>query len=110
MLLPIIFLGKRRRSAIVPAAIARRGTDVTLVSYGMMLHESLAAAEQLQTEGISVEVIDLRTLLPLDRATILESLSRTGRLCIVHEDTRTMGFGAELAALAAEDALDVLKT
>ena len=120
---PVLFLEHKRtyrlikgevpdEDGLVPigqASIARQGTDVTLVSYGMMLHESLAAAEQLQTEGISVEVIDLRTLLPLDRATILESLSRTGRLCIVHEDTRTMGFGAELAALAAEEALDVLK-
>ncbi len=91
------------------ATIARPGTDVTVVSYGMMLHESLAAAEVLSAEGISVEVIDLRSLIPLDRATILASLQRTGRLCIVHEDTRTMGFGAELAALAAKEALDVLK-
>lgn len=120
---PVLFLEHKRTyrlikgdvpegDGVVPigrAAIARTGTDATVVSYGMMLHESLAAAEMLSAEGISVEVIDLRTLIPLDRATILESLSRTGRLCIVHEDTRTMGFGAELAALAAEEALDVLK-
>jgi 2-oxoisovalerate dehydrogenase E1 component beta subunit len=120
---PVLFLEHKRTYRLVKgevadgdgavpigrATIARQGSDVTVVSYGMMLHESLAAAEQMQTEGISVEVIDLRTLLPLDRATILESLTRTGRLCIVHEDTRTMGFGAELAALAAEEALDVLK-
>src|SRR5438067_3718788 len=120
---PVLFLEHKRtyrlikgevpgEDGLVPigrASIARQGTDVTLVSYGMMLHESLAAAEQLQTEGISVEVIDLRTLIPLDRATILESLSRTGRFCIVHEDTRTMGYCAELAALAAEEAREVLK-
>lgn len=120
---PVLFLEHKRTyrlikgevpdsDGVVPigrARIARSGTDVTVVSYGMMLHESLAAAELLSTEGISIEVIDLRTLLPLDRSTILESLSRTGRLCIVHEDTRTMGFGAELVALAAEEALDVLK-
>ena len=120
---PVLFLEHKRTyrlvkgevpegDGVVPighATIARQGTDVTVVSYGMMLHESLAAAEMLANEGISAEVIDLRTLIPLDRATILESLSRTGRFCIVHEDTRTMGFGAELAALAAEDALDVLR-
>ncbi len=120
---PVLFLEHKRTyrlikgevpegDGVVPigsATIARQGTDVTVVSYGMMLHESVAAAEMLGNEGISVEVIDLRTLIPLDCATILESLSRTGRFCIVHEDTRTMGFGAELAALAAEEALDFLK-
>ncbi len=120
---PVLFLEHKRTYRLIKgevsetdgvlpigkAAIVREGSDVTVVSYGMMLHESLAAAQQLQEEGISAEVIDLRTLIPLDRATILNSLTRTGRLCIVHEDTRTMGFGAELAALAAEEALDVLK-
>lgn len=120
---PVLFLEHKRayraikgdvpeNNGVLPigkAAIARHGSDVTVVSYGMMLHESLAAAETLSVEGISTEVIDLRSLIPLDRATILASLQRTGRLCIVHEDTRTMGFGAELAALAAEEALDVLK-
>jgi 2-oxoisovalerate dehydrogenase E1 component beta subunit len=90
---------------IVPigvAAIARPGSDVTVLTYGMMLHESLAAAEVLASEGIDVEVVDLRTLLPLDRATILGSLRKTRRLCVVHEDTLTMGLGAELCAIAAE--------
>ncbi|BDE07263.1 hypothetical protein WPS_25390 [Vulcanimicrobium alpinum] len=84
------------------AAVARAGSDVTVLSYGMMLHESLAAAQTLAGEGIDVEVIDLRTLLPLDRATILASLAKTRRLCVVHEDTLTMGLGAELCAIAAE--------
>lgn len=120
---PVLFLEHKRTYRLIKgdvpesdgfvsigrASIARHGTDVTAVSYGMMLHETLAAAELLNAEGISVEVIDLRSLIPLDRATILASLQHTGRLCIVHEDTRTMGFGAELAALAAEEALDVLK-
>ena len=96
---------------IVPigrAAIAREGTDATVLAYGMMLHESLAAAETLAGEGIDVEVVDLRTLLPLDRETIVASLAKTRRLCVVHEDTITMGLGAELCALAAEaDVLDV---
>lgn len=90
------------------AAIAREGRDATVLAYGMMLHESLAAAETLAVEGIDVEVVDLRTLLPLDRETIFASLAKTRRLCVVHEDTLTMGLGAELCALAAEaDLLDV---
>jgi 2-oxoisovalerate dehydrogenase E1 component beta subunit len=90
------------------AAVAREGTDATVLAYGMMLHESLAAADALASEGIDVEVVDLRTLAPLDRETILASLAKTRRLCVVHEDTITMGLGAELCALAAEaDVLDV---
>jgi 2-oxoisovalerate dehydrogenase E1 component beta subunit len=90
------------------AAVARAGRDATVLAWGMMLHESLAAAEALASEGIDVEVIDLRTLAPLDRETILASLAKTRRLCVVHEDTLTMGLGAELCALAAEaDVLDV---
>jgi len=90
------------------AAIAREGHDVTVLAWGMMLHESLAAAEALASEGIDAEVVDLRTLSPLDRDTILASLAKTRRLCVVHEDTVTMGLGAELCALAAEaDVLDV---
>jgi 2-oxoisovalerate dehydrogenase E1 component beta subunit len=84
------------------AAIARTGRDVTVLAWGMMLHESLAAAETLASEGIDAEVVDLRTLAPLDRETILTSLAKTRRLCVVHEDTITMGLGAELCALAAE--------
>jgi 2-oxoisovalerate dehydrogenase E1 component beta subunit len=84
------------------AHIARAGSDVTVIAYGMMLHESLAAADVLAAEGIDVEVVDLRTLLPLDRDTILTSVRKTGRLCVVHEDTITMGLGAELCAMAAE--------
>jgi 2-oxoisovalerate dehydrogenase E1 component beta subunit len=90
------------------AAVAREGRDVTVLAWGMMLHESLAAAQTLADEGIDVEVIDLRTLAPFDRDTILASLGKTRRLCVVHEDTITMGLGAELCALAAEaDVLDV---
>jgi 2-oxoisovalerate dehydrogenase E1 component beta subunit len=87
---------------IGPASVAREGSDATVLAYGMMLHESLAAAESLASDGVDVEVIDLRTLLPLDRETILASLAKTRRLCVVHEDTITMGLGAELCALAAE--------
>src|SRR6266571_1458209 len=91
------------------ANVVRPGSHVTVVSWGWVLHETLAAADSLATLGIDVEVIDPRTLNPLDTETILESVRRTGRLCVVHEDTRTMGVGAELAALAAEHALDDLR-
>ncbi|NLG70214.1 MAG: alpha-ketoacid dehydrogenase subunit beta [Firmicutes bacterium] len=90
---------------IGPARIAREGDRLTAVAYGMMLHLALQAAEQVAGEGIEVEVIDLRTLAPLDRSTILASVRKTGRLLVVHEDNRTLGMGAEVAALVAEEAL-----
>ncbi|HJV24169.1 MAG TPA: alpha-ketoacid dehydrogenase subunit beta [Aromatoleum sp.] len=83
----------------------RAGTDVTLVSWGAMVHETLLAADALEQEGISAEVIDIATLKPLDMTTILESVSRTGRCVIVQEAPRTAGFGAEVAANLAEHGL-----
>ncbi|BAL25590.1 pyruvate dehydrogenase E1 component (beta subunit) oxidoreductase protein [Azoarcus sp. KH32C] len=83
----------------------RAGTDVTLVSWGAMVHETLAAADALEQEGISAEVIDIATLKPLDMTTILDSVSRTGRCVIVQEAPRTAGFGAEVAANLAEHGL-----
>jgi hypothetical protein len=91
------------------ARVVRPGDAVTILGWGRMLHEALAAAEELADRGVETEVIDLRTLLPLDRETVIASVMRTGRLCVVHEDTRTMGFGAELAAIAAETCLDALR-
>ncbi len=84
------------------AEVKRAGTDVTALAYGAMLIETLAAAEQLSRENVSVEVVDLRTLQPLDHETILASVRKTSKVCIIHEDTRTMGLGAEIAALIAE--------
>ncbi len=83
----------------------RSGNDVTLVSWGATLHETQAAADALAEEGVMAEVIDVATLKPLDMATILESVSRTGRCVIVHEAARTGGFGAEIAANLAEEGL-----
>ena len=83
------------------AKIVRPGRDATLVSVSRMVHESLAAAESVAQRGIDVEVIDLRTVAPLDTATILESLSRTGRLLVAHEAVTDFGIGAEIAAVAA---------
>jgi 2-oxoisovalerate dehydrogenase E1 component len=91
---------------IVPigcSAVVRDGTDVTVVSVSRMVHEALAAAEVLAAEGISVEVIDLRTVSPLDTAPILESVAKTSRLLIAHEAVVPFGIGAEIAAVVARD-------
>src|ERR1035437_6064413 len=91
------------------AAVRREGKDMTLVSYGWTLQLSLQAAERMNAEtGAQIEVVDLRVLNPLDKDTILESLAKTGRLMIVHEDHRTLGIGAEIAAIAVEEAFDCL--
>jgi pyruvate dehydrogenase E1 component beta subunit len=86
----------------------REGTDVTLVSWGAMMHETIKAAEELAAQGVQAEVIDVTTLKPLDSATIVESVSKTGRCVIVHEAARTAGFGAEIAAISGEQALTSL--
>jgi len=83
----------------------RDGDDVTLVTWGAMIHETLQAADQLEAEGISCDVIDVATIKPLDMATILNSVARTGRCVIVHEAARTCGVGAEIAAQLAEHGL-----
>jgi 2-oxoisovalerate dehydrogenase E1 component beta subunit len=90
------------------ARVAREGRDLTVIAYGLMLHYALEAAETLAGEGIDAEVIDLRTIVPLDKATILASVEKTSKVLIVHEDTRTGGFGGELAALIAEEAFEHL--
>ena len=90
------------------ADVKREGTDVTVVATLYMVHKALAAAEILAKEGISVEVVDPRTLVPLDKETITESVRKTGRVVIVTEDCKTAGVSAELAALIAEEALDYL--
>jgi 2-oxoisovalerate dehydrogenase E1 component beta subunit len=87
------------------AFVLREGRDVTLISWGAMVKETLAAAEELATGNLDAEVIDLATLKPYDEETILASVSKTGRCVIVHEAARTGGFGAEIAALIAERAL-----
>ena len=87
------------------SAVVRAGTDVTVVSVSRMVHEAIAAAELVAGEGISVEVIDLRTVAPLDVAPVLDSVHRTGRLLIAHEAVVPFGIGAELAATVAREAL-----
>jgi len=91
------------------AAVRRAGRHLTIASYAAMLHTCLEAAQQLEKEdGLSCEVIDLRTLLPLDKKTLLDSLSRTNKLMVVHEDTRTGGIAGEIAAIVMEEAFEEL--
>ncbi|HSM04579.1 MAG TPA: alpha-ketoacid dehydrogenase subunit beta [Longimicrobiales bacterium] len=90
------------------ARTAREGRDVTVVTYGLMVHRSLEAAEKLEAEGISIEVVDLRTLLPLDEDHLVESVKRTGKMLVVHEDTRTGGIAGEIAIRMNERAFEWL--
>ncbi|MBQ6384894.1 MAG: alpha-ketoacid dehydrogenase subunit beta [Lachnospiraceae bacterium] len=112
---PVIFLEQKllyRTKGMVPegdytvplgrADIKKVGTDCTIVTYGRMVHTVLAAAETLADEGISAEVIDLRTLLPMDKNTVIESVKKTKHLVIVHEAVKTGGLGGEIAATIAE--------
>jgi len=116
---PVMFLEPTRLYRLVRQEVAddgqalpldtcfrlREGSDVTIVTWGAMTFEVLRAAEQLQNDGVSCEVIDLATLSPIDHDTILESVARTGRLVIVHEAPRNCGIGAEIAAHVAEHGL-----
>jgi 2-oxoisovalerate dehydrogenase E1 component beta subunit len=90
------------------AVVRREGRHLTILSYAAMMHTSLEAAGQLAKEGIEAEVVDLRTLLPLDKETILQSLKRTNKILVVHEDTRTAGIAGEIAALVCEGAFQDL--
>jgi acetoin:2,6-dichlorophenolindophenol oxidoreductase subunit beta len=91
------------------ANVVRQGNDCTLVSYGGAVHTALKAADIIAAEGVSLEVIDLRTLVPLDEACILNSIRKTGHLIVLHDATRFCGFGAEIAAIAVEKAFDALE-
>ncbi|MGH7443968.1 MAG: alpha-ketoacid dehydrogenase subunit beta [Longimicrobiales bacterium] len=98
--------------AVVPlgkARVDREGSDVTIITYGMMVHESRKAAEQLAEEdGIDVEILDLRTLLPLDEDAIIASVKKTNRVLVVHEDTRTGGIAGEISMRISEKAFEWL--
>jgi 2-oxoisovalerate dehydrogenase E1 component beta subunit len=90
------------------AAVRREGRDLSLFTYGLMTHFSAQAAEQVAADGIHVEVVDLRTLYPLDRRAILDSVKKTGKALIVHEDNLTGGIGGEISALIVEHAFEYL--
>ena len=119
---PVIFLEHKKTYRLVrgevpeeeyvlpigSADVKRVGSDVTVVGYGLVLHYCLEAAAEAAGRGIDVEVVDLRSLRPLDTGTILESVQKTGKLLVVHEDNLTGGVGAEIAALAADHAFEYL--
>lgn len=90
------------------AAVVRAGQDVTIIGVGIMVQKALAAAEQLAKEGLSAEVVDPRTLVPLDKATLIRSVAKTGHVVIAHEAPLRSGPGAEIAAVLAEEAVEYL--
>jgi pyruvate/2-oxoglutarate/acetoin dehydrogenase E1 component len=90
------------------AEVKQTGEDVSIITYGLMVHRALAAAEKLSAEGIQAEVVDLRTLSPLDRDAIRDSVAKTGRAVVAHEAPKTGGFGGELVAVIVEEAFDYL--
>ncbi len=119
---PVLFLEHKRLYRVVrgevpdgdytvpigPSVVRRPGRDLSVFTYGWMLHETLAAAFELAQEGIDVEVVEIRTLRPLDKTTILNSVAKTNKALVVYEDNRFMGYGAEIAALIAEEAFEDL--
>ena len=119
---PVIFLEHKRTYRLVrgevpdeeytlpigKADIKRAGDDISVITYGLMVHHCLEAAQELADEGVGVEVIDLRTLRPLDTAAALQSVMKTGKALVVHEDNKVGGIGGEVAATIAEDAFEYL--
>ena len=119
---PVIFLEHKRTYRLVQgevpdeeytlpigkADVKRQGTDITVVTYGLMVHHCLEAAQELESEGVSCEVVDVRTLRPLDKDTILESVVKTGKALVVHEDNKFGGVGGEIAATISEEAFESL--
>jgi 2-oxoisovalerate dehydrogenase E1 component beta subunit len=117
---PVLFLEHKRTYRLIkgevpdepfevpigPADVKREGEDLTVIAYGLMLHLCLDAASRLQDqEGLSAEVVDVRTISPLDKDTILGSVRKTGKAMVVYEDNRTYGAGAEIVATIAEEAM-----
>ena len=118
---PVVYIGHKQLFATegeVPegdyaipfgkAQVMKEGSDVTIVAWSLMVHKALAAAALLAKEKINAEVLDLRTLAPLDKEAILKSVGKTGKLVIVHEAVRTSGFGGEIAAIVADEGFDLL--
>jgi 2-oxoisovalerate dehydrogenase E1 component beta subunit len=99
---------ERYLTPIGKARVHREGDDVTVVTWGAMVHTAAEAAVQLEQEDVSLEIVDLRTVLPWDQETVLASVRKTSKALVLHEDTHTGGFGAEIAATIAEDAFEDL--
>ena len=119
---PVIFLEHKRTYRLVrgevpeddytvpigQADVKLGGEDLSVITYGLMVHHCIEAARELAQDGISAEVVDLRTVRPIDRETVLSSVQKTGKALIVHEDTKAGGIGAEVAGIIAEDAFEYL--
>ena len=119
---PVIFLEHKRTYRLVrgevpeddytvpigQADVKLEGEDLSVITYGLMVHHCIEAARELAKDGISAEVVDLRTVRPIDRETVLSSVQKTGKALIVHEDTKAGGVGAEVAGIIAEDAFEYL--
>ena len=119
---PVIFLEHKRTYRLVrgevpddeytlpigKADLKREGSDVTIITYGLMLHHCLEAAETVEMDDIDVEVLDLRTVRPLDTDAILETTKKTGKVLVVHEDNKALGVGAEVSAIISENAFEYL--
>jgi acetoin:2,6-dichlorophenolindophenol oxidoreductase subunit beta len=109
MPVPEAVLGEEYLTPIGQAEVKRPGKDVTVVTWSGMLGVAMSAAAKLAEEAVDVEIVDLRTLVPLDTETLLASIRKTGRLVVLHEATRTGGFGGEVASVVMEQAFDSLK-
>ena len=90
------------------AIVRRQGSDISIITYGAMVYVALDAAKELETQGIDIEVVDLRSLLPFDKETVLESVKKTNKVILLHEDTQIGGFAGELAAIISEEAFEYL--
>ncbi len=99
---------ERYTTPIGKARTHRAGDDVSVITWGAMVHTADEAAKQLESDGVSVEIVDLRTVMPWDKAAVLESARKTSKVLVLHEDTRTGGFGAEIAATVAEEGFEDL--
>jgi 2-oxoisovalerate dehydrogenase E1 component beta subunit len=99
---------ERYTTPIGKARTHREGRDISLITWGAMVYTADEAAKQLESDGVSVEIVDLRTVLPWDKAAVLESVRKTSKVLVLHEDTHTGGFGAEISATIAEEAFEDL--
>ncbi|HEY7603861.1 MAG TPA: transketolase C-terminal domain-containing protein, partial [Gaiellaceae bacterium] len=99
---------ERYTTPIGKARLHREGDDLSVITWGAMVYTADEAAQQLDGDGVSVEILDLRTVMPWDRPAVLESVRKTSKVLVLHEDTRTGGFGAEIAATIAEEAFEDL--
>jgi pyruvate/2-oxoglutarate/acetoin dehydrogenase E1 component len=99
---------ERYTTPIGKARTHREGDDISVITWGAMVYTADEAAQQLESDGVSVEILDLRTVLPWDKSAVLESARKTSKVLVLHEDTRTGGFGGEIAATIAEEAFEDL--